>query len=236
MAEWRWPPYGHAMKQWTLVFDLDGTLVDTAPDLAAATNHVLQSIGLHRVAERDIRPFVGHGALAMIEGAAAAQGRPLAQPQLYDLFETFIAHYTANIAVHSQPYDGVVAALRDFKHQGARLAVCTNKIEAHARALLSELGMIGDFAAITGRDTLPVFKPDPGHLTGTITLAGGNAGKAIMIGDSETDILTAQAARIPVVAVDFGYSVEPVSTFKPDAIISHYCDLAPAIEAIVQRG
>ena len=224
------------MQNWTLVFDLDGTLVDTAPDLAAATNHVMSRIGLQSVAENNIRPFVGHGALAMIEGAAAAQGRSLSQTELYDLFETFIMHYSANIAVHSRPYDGVIAALRDFKRDGAKLAVCTNKLESHARALLAELGMTDHFSAITGRDTLAMFKPDPGHLTATIALAGGTNLKAIMIGDSETDILTAKNAHIPVVAVDFGYSAEPVSTFKPDVVISHYRDLAGAIQSIQQRG
>lgn len=223
------------MNTWTLVFDLDGTLVDTAPDLAAATNHVLSRIGLQPVAESDIRPFVGHGALAMVEGAAAAQGRNLGQQELYDLFEIFIAHYTANISEHSKPYDGVVAALDQFKARDLRLAVCTNKIEAHARSLLDALDLSRFFNALTGRDSLGVFKPDPKHLTGTITLAGGDARRAIMIGDSETDIRTAQAASIPVIAVDFGYSVEPVAIFAPDAIIGHYDYLPGALE-ILMRG
>lgn len=213
------------MHAWTLVFDLDGTLVDTAPDLTASTNHVMNGIGLAPVAEGDIRPFVGHGALAMIERAAAAQGRQLSQQELYALFDVFIGHYAANIAANSVPYDGVIAALDTFKARGATLAVCTNKTEALARALLNSLDMTRYFSAITGRDSLGVCKPDPGHLTGTIALAGGTAARAIMIGDSETDIKTAQAAAIPVVAVDFGYSLAPVATFWPDMIISHYRDL-----------
>lgn len=212
----------HSMNAWTLVFDLDGTLVDTAPDLAAATNHVMRRIGLQPVAEGDIRPFVGHGALAMVEGAAAAQGRKLGQQELYDLFEVFIAHYTANISQCSQPYETVINVLQSYQQKGARLAVCTNKIESHARSLLDALDMTQFFAAIAGRDTFPVFKPDPEHLTRTIALAGGDPRRAIMVGDSETDIRTAKAAGIPVVAVDFGYSVAPVKTFAPDAVISHY--------------
>ena len=223
------------MKTWTVVFDLDGTLVDTAPDLAAAANHVLRRIGLKSVAERDIRPFVGHGALAMVQQAAAAQGRALGERELHELFDVFIAHYTVNISAHSKPYDGVIAALKDFKDRGATLAVCTNKIEAHARTLLHELGMTRYFAAITGRDSLPLCKPDPGHLTGTIALAGGSPLRAIMVGDTDTDIRTAKAAHIPVVAVDFGYSVEPVSAFAPDAVISHYRDL-PAAMDVLMRG
>ena len=213
------------MRDWTLVFDLDGTLVDTAPDLAAATNHVLAQIGLAPVNEAEIRPFVGHGALVMIEQAAAAHGRHLQGQDLYNLFEVFLRYYERNIAVTSKPYDGVIAALEKLRRDGAKLAVCTNKIEAHAKALLADLDMTRLFSAITGRDTLAVFKPDPGHLTGTIALAAGTSAKAIMIGDSETDIRTAKAAHIPVVAVTFGYSVEPVASFAPDAIIAHYDEL-----------
>lgn len=220
------------MERWTLVFDLDGTLVDTAPDLAAATNHVMRRLGLEPVSEADIREFVGHGALAMIKGAAAHQGRALSEQALYDLFEVFIAHYTANIAAHSVPYDGVLDALNTFAERGASLAVCTNKIEAHARALLDQLDMTRYFAAITGRDTFDVYKPDPGHLTGTIDLAGGASGRALMIGDSETDIKTAKAAGVPVVAVTFGYSVTPVGAFSPDATIEHYRELVAVAESL----
>lgn len=217
------------MHGWTLVFDLDGTLIDTAPDLAAATNHVLTRFSLPAVDEREIRPFVGNGALAMIKGALKAHGRTVSDDDLMDLFEMFITHYAANIANTSRPYPGVIAALDKFAGEGARLAVCTNKLEAHARLLLDALGMSRHFQALTGRDTLGASKPDPRHLTGTIDLARGTPARAIMIGDSETDIKTAQAARVPIVAVDFGYSVEPVATFAPDAVISHYDDLADAI-------
>lgn len=216
------------METWTLVFDLDGTLVDTAPDLAAATNHVLQHIGLRPVSEADIRPFVGHGALAMISGAAAQQGQVFPEQKLFELFEVFVAHYRANIAARSAPYEGVLEALHDFKGQGVKLAVCTNKIESHALALLEALDMTRYFSAITGRDSLGVHKPDPGHLTGTIALAGGAERRAIMVGDSETDIKTAKAAGVPVVAVTFGYSVVPVADFSPDAVIGHYGELHAA--------
>ena len=220
------------MHGWTLVFDLDGTLVDTAPDLTAATNHVLAQRGLAAIDETEIRPFVGHGAMKMIEEAMAAHGEQLTQKELYDLFELFIVYYAANIAVRSRPYEGAIRALEQFSGQGAALAVCTNKLESHARALLEALDMTRHFAAITGRDSLGAYKPDPRHLTGTIALAKGRTSRAIMIGDSETDILTAKNAAIPVVAVDFGYSVEPVSTFAPNAVISHFDQLAGAIASL----
>lgn len=222
------------MRDVTLVFDLDGTLIDTAPDLAAATNHVMARLGLAAVDEHDIRPWVGHGALKMIEQAARAHGRTLSEPELYDLFEIFILYYSDNIAVASRPYDGVVAALTTFKERGASLAVCTNKLERHARQVISELGLAKFFSALTGRDSLGVYKPDPGHLTGTIALAGGTPERAIMIGDSETDIKTAKAAGIPVVAVTFGYSVEPVASFAPDITIDHFSQLGASVERLLR--
>lgn len=224
------------MNGWTLVFDLDGTLVDTAPDLAAATNHVLTRYALPAVDDSEIRHYVGNGAMAMIRAALRAHGRTVDDDELMDLFEMFITHYAANIANTSRPYPGVIAALDSFAEQGAKLAVCTNKLEVHARLLLDTLGMSHHFQALTGRDTLSVCKPNPQHLTGTVDLARGDTSRAIMIGDSETDIATAKAARIPVVAVDFGYALEPVSIYAPDAIISHYDDLAQAIAPMMRTA
>ena len=223
------------MRGWTFVFDLDGTLVDTAPDLAAAANHVLARAGLAPVNEKEILPFVGHGAMKMIEQALAAHGQSSNASELREHFEIFIAHYSAHIAVKSRPYPGVIDALTSFQRQGATLAVCTNKTEVHARALLDELDMSKHFAALTGGNSLGVSKPNPKHLTGTIELAKGSTERAIMIGDSETDIRTAQAAGIPVIAVNFGYSVEPVSSFAPDVIIGHYDELHQAISRLTQR-
>ncbi|CCB65443.1 MULTISPECIES: HAD family hydrolase [unclassified Hyphomicrobium] len=217
------------MQGWTIVFDLDGTLIDTAPDLAEATNHVLSTLGLERINEMEIRPFVGHGALAMIDGAVKAHGRKLPERELHDLFEVFLTYYSAHIADRSVPYPHIVAALDGLKAEGATLAVCTNKMEAQARAVLEALKLDGYFSALTGRDSLGAYKPDPRHLTGTIALAGGQPGKSIMIGDSETDIRTAKAAQVPVVAVSFGYSIDPVLSFGPDVIINDYRELRGAI-------
>jgi phosphoglycolate phosphatase len=217
------------MKDWTIVFDLDGTLIDTAPDLAEATNHVLSTLGLARVNELEIRPFVGHGALAMIDGAVKSHGRKLSERELHDLFEVFIVYYAAHLADRSVPYPHIVAALDDLKAEGATLAVCTNKMEAQARAVLEALKLDHYFAALTGRDSLGVYKPDPQHLIGTIALAGGEPSRSIMIGDSETDIRTAKAAQVPVVAVSFGYSVDPVLSFGPDIVIDDYQHLRAAL-------
>ncbi len=168
----------------------------------------------------------------MIERALAAHGRSASETEFRELFEIFIAHYRENIAVQSRPYPGVIDALSLFRSNGATLAVCTNKMEAHARTLLDELDMSKFFAALTGGNSLGVSKPNPKHLTGTIELAKGSLNRAIMIGDSETDIRTAQSAGIPVIAVNFGYSIEPVSKFAPDVVISHYDELHSAISEL----
>ena len=221
------------MQGWTVVFDLDGTLVDTAPDLAEATNHVLSTLGLERINELQIRPFVGHGALAMIDGAVKAHGRKRSERELHDLFEVFILYYTAHLADYSVPYPHVIDTLDRLKAEGATLAVCTNKMEMQARAVLEAMKLDHYFSALTGRDSLGAYKPDPLHLTRTIARAGGVPHASIMIGDSETDIKTAKAARVPIVAVSFGYSVDPVASFGPDAIIDDYRLLPDALQTFL---
>jgi phosphoglycolate phosphatase len=222
------------MKDLTLVFDLDGTLVDTAPDLVAATNHVLQHIGLPGVEEKSLRRWIGHGAHYMVEHAMGPAAEKLTMPERSHLLELFLDYYGRNIAVGSRPFEGTIEALESFSRQGAKLAVCTNKMEHMSRTLLDALDMTRYFASIAGRDTLPTFKPDPGHLLGTIKLAGGNPARAIMIGDSRTDIDTAKAAKVPVIGVSFGYTDVPVSEMSPDAVIDHYRDLERAIVALTR--
>lgn len=220
------------MKGWTIVFDLDGTLVDTAPDLADATNYVLETLGLARIDELEIRPFVGHGALAMIDGAVKSHGRLLSEAELHGLFEVFLAYYASHVADRSVPYPNVRETLMALRDTGATLAVCTNKMEMQARSVLEALKLDGYFTALTGRDSLAAYKPDPLHLTGTIERAGGDAAQSIMVGDSETDIRTAKAAKVPIVAVSFGYSIDPVASFGPDVIIDDYLELRGAISKL----
>ncbi|CAJ1391111.1 unnamed protein product [Effrenium voratum] len=210
-----------------IVFDLDGTLIDTAPDLLDSLNHVITAEGLDPVSTADLRSHVGHGARAMLRRAYTAQERALPDARLEHLVAVFIEHYTANMPGRSRPFDGAVACMDRFEAAGFVLAVCTNKFEAMSRQLLEALGIGERFAAVCGANTFPVRKPEPGHLTGTIDRAGGDRNRAVMIGDSDTDINTAKAAGIPVVAVDFGYSPQPVDTFAPDRIISHFDALTP---------
>lgn len=213
----------------TLVFDLDGTLVDTAADLVATLNVILEREGLAAVPYAEAVPMVGHGARVLIERGLAANGASREAAIIDRMFDDYIAHYAANIAVGSRPFPGVVAALDAFAARGWLLAVCTNKLEHLSLKLLGELGLAERFDAICGADTFLARKPDPIALTETIRRAGGIAEAAIMVGDSRTDIDTAKAAAIPVVAVDFGYTPVPVTELGPDIVISHYDDLEAAV-------
>lgn len=212
-------------KQQIIVFDLDGTLVDTAPDLLGSLNHVLDTGGIARTNIDGFRQFVGHGGRVMIERAYQARQRDLAVDEHDRLFALFLEHYGTNIPGLSKPYPGVVEALDRFKEAGFLLAVCTNKTEDLSRRLLDGLRISSYFEAICGQDSFAFRKPDPRHLTETIRLAGGNASQAVMVGDSRTDIDTAKAAGIPVVAVDFGYTDRHVREFEPSRIISHFDEL-----------
>jgi phosphoglycolate phosphatase len=224
------------MKGLTIVFDLDGTLVETAPDLVHATNHALAVRGLEPVAAEEIRPFISFGARAMIRKGLAFHGHEVPEGEFEILFSRFIIYYAAHIAVGSHLFAGLTDALDRLSARGARLAVCTNKQEGLSRKLLDALGVLPRFAALAGRDTFPVCKPHPDHLHGAIRLAGGDSRHAIMVGDSDVDIATAKAAGIPIVAVDFGYTDVPVADLAPDAVISHYRELESAIDGIRNRS
>lgn len=213
----------------TLVFDLDGTLIDTAQDLVATLNVILSREGLAEVAFADAVAMVGHGARVLIERGLAANGVTREAAIIDRMFDAYIAHYAAHIADLSRPYPGLLAALDHFSAKGWLLAVCTNKLEHLSLTLLDTLGLSPRFAAICGADTFLARKPDPIALTETIRRAGGAASAALMVGDSKTDIDTAKAAGIPVVAVDFGYTPVPVTELGPDAVISHYDELAGAV-------
>jgi phosphoglycolate phosphatase len=217
----------------TIVFDLDGTLIDTAPDLIDTLNLILAREGLPAVPFEVARPMIGGGARRMIERGLAAEGRVPTTADLDRMFGAFIAHYAAHIADRSRPYPELEGTLDRLAAAGHRLAVCTNKLEWLSRRLLTTLKLAQRFAAICGQDTFGVQKPNPDILKGTIARAGGELARAIMIGDSCTDIRTARAAHVPVIAVDFGYADEPLAALQPDRIISSYLDLPTAISAIV---
>jgi phosphoglycolate phosphatase len=216
----------------TVVFDLDGTLVDTAPDLINALNTVFTREHLPPLGYEQGRAMIGGGARRMIERALGLGGRPVLAGDLDRMFAAFVEHYSAHIADRSRPFPGLDAALDRLTHDGCRLAVCTNKLESLSRLLLDTLGLAARFAAICGQETFGVQKPDPDMLIRTIAAAGGQPGRSVMVGDSVTDIATARAAAVPVVAVDFGYTDRPVAELSPDRVISHFSELPAAIRAL----
>lgn len=211
----------------TLVFDLDGTLADTAPDLAAALNHAFANAGLSQVSLAALRPWIGFGARRMITEGAALTGVRLTERDTGSLLEAFLDFYARNIAEKTRPFPGLIPALDLCAGEGARLAVCTNKRETLALALLEALGLRHRFAFVAGRDTFAVSKPHPEHLLGAIRMAGGAATRAVMVGDSQVDVATARAAGVPVIAVSFGYAECPRHDLTADAIIDHYDELFP---------
>jgi phosphoglycolate phosphatase len=218
----------------TIIFDLDGTLVDTAPDLIATLNAILSREGLPALPDDEARGLIGHGARRMLERGLATAGRT--GTDIDGLCRDFIAHYSDHIADRSRPFPGVEAALDTLAERGCTFAVCTNKLESLSVRLLTSLGLAGRFATICGQDTFGVQKPDPRALLGTLRRAGGSLDSAVMVGDSATDIATAKAAMMPVVAVDFGYTDVPVKELRPDKVISHYRSLPDAVEMLLAAG
>jgi phosphoglycolate phosphatase len=219
-----------------LVFDLDGTLADTAPDLVATLNVLLTREGFPPVPYETARNMVGSGARVLIERGLAYSGGSLPAAQIDGLFDEFLAYYDAHIADNSSLFPGVGAALDRFAAAGWCFAVCTNKIELSSVLLLEALGIAHRFNAICGKDTFAMSKPDGRALLMTIEKAGGSAARTIMVGDTKTDIDTARNAKIPVVAVDFGYTERPVAAYAPDRIISHFDALWDAAESLVKAG
>jgi phosphoglycolate phosphatase len=217
----------------TIVYDLDGTLADTAEDLMGALNAVLAREGLAPLPVENARSMLGAGGRALIQRGFAASGRTPDPQTLEILFGDFLARYNSHIADRTLLYPGVEAALKTFAGAGWRQAVCTNKMEGSARLLLQKLDVVGNFAFICGQDTFGVGKPDPKPLLETIAASGGVSARAIMVGDSITDIKTARAAGLPVVAVDFGYTDVPVSELGPDRVISHFDQLAEACAGLL---
>jgi phosphoglycolate phosphatase len=220
----------------TIAFDLDGTLVDTAPDLISTLNLILAGEGLPPLDYDDARRMIGGGVLGMIERALAAEGCNPPKPQIDRMFRAFVDHYGAHIAEQSRPYPHVDSVLTQLGAEGFRLAVCTNKLEFLSVRLLDALKLSRHFVAVCGRDTFGVSKPDPEMLRRTIWRAGGKPERAIMVGDSGTDMRTARAAAIPIIAVDFGYSEVPMATLNPDHLIGSFAELPTAIAELNGQG
>ena len=217
----------------TVVFDLDGTLVDTAPDLINALNYILAREGMPPVPLQSARMMIGAGARKLLERGLELDGRTVALEELDRLTRDFIAYYADHIADASRPFDGLESALDDLAGRGYRFAVCTNKLEWLSKLLLDRLGLSARFSAICGADTFGIAKPDPAILRQTVARAGGEMAWTVMVGDAGPDIGVARRASVPVIGVTFGYTEVPIAELKPDLLIGHMRELPGAVETLM---
>jgi phosphoglycolate phosphatase len=216
-----------------IAFDLDGTLVDTAPDLIGTLNDLLTAEGVRPFPLDEARPFIGKGARWLIQRGFAEAGAPLPDERVPALFDKFIARYLERIADESRPYPGCVEALDKLRASGARLCVCTNKLTGLSASLLDALGIADRFEAIVGADSVPAIKPDPRHLTTAVEALGGDVRRTIMVGDAATDAGAARAAGAGLILVSFGYTETPAAELGPDILIDHFGELHEACERLL---
>jgi phosphoglycolate phosphatase len=217
----------------TIAFDLDGTLVDSAPDLIGALNALLQEEGLAPFPLAEARPFIGKGARWMVRRGFQAAGAPLADEKTEELYARFIHRYQAHIADESRPFPGVEAALDALRGAGAKLAVCTNKRTDLSHRLLDALDLSRHFHAVIGSDATPAIKPDARHLETAVLRAGGSLERAVMVGDASTDAGAAKAAGAPLILVSFGYTDIAPRELDPDLLIDHFDELVPGCERLL---
>jgi phosphoglycolate phosphatase len=222
------------LNGYILAFDLDGTLVDTAPDIIGALNKVLQEQGVKPYHLDDARPLTGRGAMELLRRAFALAGAPLPAEQEKPLLGRLLDYYEQHINDHSVIYDGLIEALDRLEAAGARFAVCTNKHTYLAVKLVEKIGLSHRFGSIKGADVVPHKKPAAGHLRACVDEMHGDMARVIMIGDSETDFLTAKAADAPCILFTHGYSEHPLTELNADALLDHYRDLPAAVQACIK--
>lgn len=224
------------LKEATIVFDLDGTLVESAPDLIAAINSVLVAENLKSLTLEEARPFISRGARWLLQWGIAKDGIPGPADRTTVLFNRFLNHYSAHIAVESHPFPGAIDALTAMRQAGAKLVVCTNKPTGLAHSLLSKLAMADLFDAIVGPDPVTAAKPHPAHLIEAVQIVGGDLDRAVMVGDSDIDAGAARAAGTHLILVDFGYTEIPAAELAPDVLLSHFNDLVGACTQLLASG
>jgi phosphoglycolate phosphatase len=220
-----------------IVFDLDGTLIDTAPDLVDTLNVILSREGLEPLPFEEARAMIGGGARRLLERGLAHDGAGSAGNRLERLYKDFLAYYADHMADRSRAFPGLEPALDELAGQGHQFAVCTNKLEWLSVELLKTLKLAHRFAAICGQDTFGMQKPDPDILRLTIARAGGDLARTLVVGDSMTDVATARAAGVPIIAVAFGYADRPAAALGADAVIASFGSLPPAVAELMRdRG
>lgn len=217
----------------TVIFDLDGTLVDSAPDLADALDTLLVERGHATLGLDQTRRLIGHGVAELVRKGLDARGEQPDAQGLAQAVQRFMAHYTPHLSRKSRPYPGAADVLATLQQAGWRLVCCTNKLEASARRLLRDLGLLDAFALVAGPDTFGMAKPDPGHLLGCLPANNPASRPAVMIGDSEVDIAAAKAAGLPVIAVSWGYAKTPLADLAPDALAHTMPEIPQLIEGLI---
>ncbi|NND23041.1 MAG: HAD-IA family hydrolase [Silicimonas sp.] len=210
----------------TVIFDLDGTLADTSADLIAAANVCFARRGLGSLLDRDADKLTAfHGGRAMLRLGFSRADEALGEEEVDREYPLFLEVYGENIDRETKLYPGAEAALRSLLDTGVKIGICTNKPENLAETLMSRLGVRDLFGSLIGADTLPVRKPDPEPYRESVRRAGGDPARSVLIGDTETDVLTARAAGVPIVLVTFGPEGPDIARLKPDALLEGYADL-----------
>jgi phosphoglycolate phosphatase len=219
----------------TAVFDLDGTLVDSAPDLLGALNVALALENLDPVPPREMKKLVGRGARVLLQRGLALRGCSVSEERFNELIATFLSHYELHIADETTIFPDVETVLDGLAARDFRLAVCTNKPERLTFLLLDQLNLRSRFDAVCGADTFSARKPDPIHLLGTIERAGGDARSSVMIGDSVTDFDAARNGGVPCILLDWGYTDIPAAELGADRVLSAFADVPGAIDDLLAR-
>ncbi|MFN7128117.1 MAG: HAD-IA family hydrolase [Brevundimonas sp.] len=221
------------LEGWTIAFDLDGTLVDSAPDLVGTLNRLLVEEGLPPVPMSSAQTLIGSGARALLVHGFEAAGASIERAKSEALFERFLVDYAGHIADGSRPFEGVVETLERLTERGATLVVATNKRSDLSELLLDKLGLTRHFAAIVGPDQVSARKPSGAHLKEAVVKGGGDPERAIMVGDAAPDAEAARDAGMPCILTTFGYTPVPVETLGGDVLIDAFEDVEEAIDGVL---
>lgn len=217
----------------TIVFDLDGTLVDTAPDLLRALNETLDGEGLPHLPLAKVRHMIGQGARVTLERAAVLLGVRFSAEKIETLTDTFVEIYARDIASLSQPFPGTLEALDVLASGGAKLAVCTNKRMRLTEELLDALDLTRRFSAVVGADAVANRKPHPDHYRAAVERAGGTVRRSVMVGDTVADVAAARGAGAPVIVVKFGYCDDDLDRLGADVLLDRYSELPPVCRRLL---